>query len=218
MSPARGGVVAAAGLVLLLGACSVRTPPPEVTGNISSSASPENLIYCFAHSCARQQKVIFTPDQWGQVRAIFAERAADVGQERQRIRRAVGLMERVAAAQAGTEDDVAGTTPFFFQGSRPPQLDCYDEAINTSNFLGLMVRDGLLRHHRVRAPVQRWFIGGDYIHATAVIEESNGGALYAVDSSFHDNGEDAETPPLDAWLAGWGLDNQDPVLTSASAQ
>ena len=127
-------------------------------------------------------------------------------------------MERVAAAQAGTEGDLAGSTPYFFQGNGPPQLDCYDETINTSNFLGLMVRDGLLRHHDVRAPVQRWFTGGDYIHATAVIEESNGGALYAVDSSFHDNGENAETPPLDVWLAGWRLDNRDPVLSGASAQ
>lgn len=226
-----------AGLFLLLGACTwamptlemptLRTAPPDVTARISQNFTPENLTYCFAHSCARRHAVVFAPAQWDQVRAVFTEPASDdaanspdlglAAQERQYIRAAIGLMERIAAAQAGTEGDLAGTTPIFFQANGPAQLDCYDEAINTSNFLGLLARDGLLRHHRVRPPVQRWFVGGDYIHATAVIEESNS-ALYAVDSSFHHSGAEAETAPLEAWLAGWAPMDDARSLASTKPQ
>lgn len=216
-------VLAALGLLWILGACTslspvLQTPPPEVTTRISSNFDAEKLAYCFGYSCARQHTVSFPPVRWREVHALFAESGMGAERERQQIRTAIGLMERIAAAQAGTEGDLAGTTPITLQANGPAQLDCYDEAINTSNFLGLLEQNGLLRYHRVRAPVQRWFVGGDYIHATAVIEESDSVVAYAVDGSFHDNGEAGETPLLDAWLAGWAPEDDDRAVVILESQ
>lgn len=218
MAGAYHRLLVTAGIALVLGACGFQTPPPEVTSHISPGYSPNDLIYCAGHSCRQRQRVSFSEAQWKEVRAIFETPASHGEEERQQIRAAIGLMERITAPQAGTETDLAGTTPIFFQTDGAAQLDCYDEAANTSNFLGLLARDGLVRLHAVKPPVQRLFVGGDYIHATAVIEESDSGVVFAVDSTFHHNGEPAETPPLDDWLAGWAPANDDRVSIPSWSQ
>jgi len=200
-------------LGVFLGGCSlVLATPPTITNRISNSYTPDRLVYCFGHGCAQQKTVAIQPDDWREVRALFANPNMDFEREQGNIRVAIGLLERIAGAQAGTMDDKGGTISFGYDLG-PPQLDCYDEAINTSNFLGLLERDGLLRHHRVEAPVQRAFINGDIIHATGVVREIASGRRYAVDSSFFDNGENASIAPLNAWLEGW----KPPELTATAS-
>ncbi len=189
----------------------ILAPPPSVTNRISERFTPDKLVYCFGHDCSMQANVSFQPDDWQAVRALFADPNADFKQEQQNIRTAIGLLEQFAGAQAGTSKDKGGTMSFGYDVG-PPQLDCYDEAINVTNFLGLLERDGLLRYHRVEAPVQRAFIQGDIIHATGVIREIDSGQRYAVDSSYFDNGEKASIVLLDSWLAGW----DPPELTAAN--
>jgi hypothetical protein len=190
-------------LAILLSGCSmVLATPPTVTDRISSAYTPNRLVYCFGHGCAQQETIAIQPDDWQAVRALFANADADINQEHRNIRAAIGLLERYAGAQAGTSHDQGGTMEFGYDMG-PPQLDCYDEAINASNFLGLLERDGLLRYHRVEAPVQRAFVNGDIIHATGVVRDVASGRRYAVDSSYFDNGEDASIAPLEDWLAGW---------------
>ncbi len=198
-------------LAMALTGCSlILAPPPSVTDRISDGFTPDKLVYCFGNDCARQATIAVQPNDWQAVRALFADPDTDFKREQQNIRAAIGLLEQFAGAQAGTSKDRGGTMEFGYDlGS--PQLDCYDEAINVSNFLGLLERDGLLRYHRVEAPVQRAFIAGDIIHATGVIREIASGRRYAVDSSYFDNGEDASIVLLDAWLAGW----DPPELTAA---
>ncbi len=186
-----------------LGACSVvLAPPSAITSRISKGFTPANLVYCYGHGCARQHTVMFQSADWQAVRTVFANAPADAEAEQAQIKAAIGLMEQVAGAQAGTDEDKGGTIEMGYDLG-PPQLDCYDEAINASNFLGLLERDGLLRFHRVESPVQRSFVNGDIIHATGVIRETASGRRYAVDSSFFDNGKDASIAPLESWLAGW---------------
>jgi hypothetical protein len=191
-------------LAIGLGACSVvLAPPSKITNRISNGFMPSHLVYCFGHGCARQHVVTFRPQKWETVRAIFVNApAANAEAEQAHIKAAIGLMEMIAGAQAGTSGDKGRTMEFGYDLG-PPQLDCYDEAINTSNFLGLLERDGLLRYHRVEGPAQRAFVSGDIIHATAVVRETASGQRFAVDSSFFDNGRDASIAPLDVWLAGW---------------
>jgi len=199
-------------LALALGACSfVLALPPAISEHISNGFTPTNLVYCYGHGCGRQQIVSFKPTDWETVRAVFANAPAEAEAEQVRIKNAIGLMEQFAGAQAGTSEDKGGTMEFGHD-TGPPQLDCYDEAINTSNFLGLLERDGLLRYHRVEAPVQRSFVNGDIIHATGVVRDVASGRRYAVDSSYFDNGKPASIAPLDAWLAGWAP----PELSTAS--
>jgi hypothetical protein len=190
-------------LSLGLGACSIILAlPPEMSQRLSDRFTPTNLVYCYGHSCARQQTVSFMPADWDGVRAVFANPPAEAEDEQARIKVAIGLMERFAGAQAGTSGDKGGTMEFGHD-TGTPQLDCYDDAINASNFLGLLERDGLLRHYRVEMPVQRAFVNGDIIHATGVVRELASGKRYAVDSSYFDNGKPASIVPLDAWLDGW---------------
>lgn len=195
-------IIAMSAGALLAGCSLVLTPPPSVTDHISGAFTTDRLVYCFGHDCAHSDEIAIPPEQWREIATLFPASDIDAPRERAAIRTAIGRLERVAGAQAGTMNDKAGTIPFAYDLG-PPQLDCYDETINTSNFLGLLERAGLLRYHQVRPPVQRAFVNGDIIHATAVIRDLKSGRDYAVDSSFHDNGEDAETVPLDAWLAGW---------------
>lgn len=188
--------------ILLTGCAMVLAPPPSVTDRISDANTPDRLVYCFGHDCVRQAVVSIQPDDWQTVRDLFADPNRTIEQEQQSIRVAIGLLERFAGAQAGTSEDKGGTMGFGYDLG-PPQLDCYDESINTSNFLGLLERDGLLRYFRLDLPAQRAFSNGIILHATAVVRETASGRLYAVDSWFFDNGEKAEIAPLDAWLDGW---------------
>jgi len=79
-------------------------------------------------------------------------------------------------------------------------------ASNTTNFLGLLERDGLLRYHKVKEPRMRdWLFGtiAPMAHSTAVIEESETEESYVVDSWFFDNDQPAAIAPLDDRLSGW---------------
>jgi hypothetical protein len=186
-----------------LGACSiVLAVPPTISERVSDKFTPAHLVYCYGHSCARQQTVSFRPADWESVRAVFATAPNDAKDEQARIKVAIGLMEKFAGAQAGTSKDRGGTIEFGYD-TGDPQLDCYDDAINVTNFLGLLERDGLLRYHRVESPVQRSFVNGDIIHATGVVRDITSGRRYAVDSSYFDNGKPASIVSLDAWLDGW---------------
>ena len=206
-------ILPAVTLLAVLAACGVmQTPPPAITERISDQFAPSHLIYCFGHGCAQQHTVAFPPDEWNAVRALFAEAPADAAAERQRIRVAIGLLEGFAGAQAGTSGDRGRTMPFGYTLG-PAQLDCYDETINTSNFIGLLERDGLLRYHREGAPVQRTLIDGDIIHATAVVAETATGRRFAVDSSYFDNGVAASVAPVEDWLSGW----KPPEIVAAEA-
>jgi hypothetical protein len=196
----------AAALVLLAG-CGIHVPD-GVTRHIDTAARPDGFIYCYGHGCGEKATVRFSRAQWEEVRALFAEPAVDPEEERRRIAEAVAKMETFAGAQAGTSGDLGGTGSGWF---RRGQLDCYDEAINTSNFIAMLQGDGLLRFHRLSTPIQHGIMAGwSWPHATAVIAEIAGPATgldrsvrYAVDSWFHDNGALPEVVPATAWKAGW---------------
>ncbi len=152
--------------------------------------------------------IAFSADQWADVRALFDPETMDAETERARIAEAVALMETMAGAKAGTSGDVGGTGGGLF---RHGQLDCYDEAINTSNFIAMLWGDDLLRFHRPSSPAQHGIMSGWWWpHATAVIEQIPGPSTglasatrYAVDSWFHDNGSRPEVVTLAAWRQGW---------------
>lgn len=201
-------------MILVVGAlmpalfgCGIHAPQ-GVIRHIDAKADPAGFTYCYGHGCGDSVMLSLSDAQWGEVRALFAERASDPAAERAQIAAAVALLERLAGAQAGTDRDLGGTSGGWF---RSGQLDCYDEAINTSNFIAMLQGDGLLHYHRLSTPIQHGIMPGwSWPHATAVIAEIAGPSTgldrsvrYAVDSWFHDNGELPEVVPATAWKAGW---------------
>ena len=191
-------------MAILIGGCS--TTPSSITRPISVDHTVEDFLYCGGYGCDKPHRIRLSEVQWAKVQVIFNETPRDADEERARIAEAIGLLEAMAGNQAGTLNDRGGTLPWLFAAG---QLDCFSEASNTSNFLGLLARDELLRFQEVNEPRMRglpFTTSGFYNHATAVIEESETGDQYVVDSWFFDNGEPAVIVPLEDWLNGWSHD------------
>jgi hypothetical protein len=160
--------------------------------------APELLTACYDNGCRSLGFVSLTPRQWSELRAAFFPLALDAAGERERLRAAVALMERFVGAATGTWQDKGRT---FNSGAG--QMDCIDESINTTLYLTLFQKYGLMRHHRVADRATRgWFILG-WPHTTAVVTETGSDARWAVDSWFLDNGEPPFILPLDVWRDGW---------------
>jgi hypothetical protein len=131
---------------------------------------------------------------WQQIRDLFAD-VGDSDAEKQAIRRAVALMERISGELSGTHLDKGGNYP----GSDiPRQMDCIDESTNTFQYLSALQELELLKWHSVDLKQRRmvWFI----THWTATIREIDSGRIYAVDSWYRDNGELPYLQPLPDWM------------------
>ncbi len=157
---------------------------------------------CQGYGCAVRSPVNLSDSEWRRVRRLFTAPASDAAEERVRLAKAVGLLERIVGRRAGTSGDVGGTIEGF---GKPGQLDCIDESANTTIYLSLLARDRLLNWHTLRSPALRGPISGAccWPHQSAVVMEVGSGQSYAVDSWFHDNGVPAEIVPLPDWLSGW---------------
>lgn len=156
---------------------------------------------CKNYGCAANITVSLNQAEWSEVRALFSPPARTASEERGQVRHAIALLETMIGPKAGTANDQAGAP--IFNASREGQLDCIDEAYNTSTYLKLMAADGLLRWHDVGEPVQRGHFLDRWPHNTATLVEQGPGTRYAVDSWFHANGAMPETVLLKDWLDGW---------------
>lgn len=162
--------------------------------------SPDRFSVCHQHGCSTIDTAALTLTQWQQVAAEFLPPAATPAEERKNIARAVGLMERLVGPLTGTSGDKGGDWAGFGQ---PGQMDCIDEATNTTTYLALFARAGFLKWHSVADRATRgWFILG-WPHTTAVIQDRQSGERYAVDSWFLDNGQPPFILPLKVWRDGW---------------
>ena len=201
-----------AGLVLAIGACTV--PGGKYHEMMAergvAGASRESFVVCHGHGCRLRSQASLTAQDWAPVAALFAEPAASAAAERDRIARAIGLIEAAAGRQAGTSRDRGGTLNAVgvAGGGKTgfdDQFDCIDETTNTSVYLTLLVQAGYLKWHEIHGWAGRGsLIGSDgWPHQTAVIVELQSRQAYAVDSWFEDNGRPAHMVPLEEWYAGW---------------
>jgi hypothetical protein len=164
--------------------------------------SLQGFDICHGGGCAQMQRVALSDNDWLQVSTIFAHNAQPIGaeQERKLIAQAVGVLENLIGNKTGTSTDRAGT---FNNASYPGQLDCNDEAINTTSYLRLLGRYGLMKHHEVEDMRTRNFFFGGWPHTTAVMHEIASGERFAVDSWFYDNGDAATIVPFAVWKSGY---------------
>tara|TARA_R110002124_G_scaffold67647_1_gene183592 strand:+ start:13094 stop:13876 length:783 start_codon:yes stop_codon:yes gene_type:complete len=157
-----------------------------------------SVYVCHGTGCARKERVDFTPRDMQQLKTILASGASSPEQERNAMSRAVQWFEKRVAPQVGSGNDVGGFD--FSTVNKPGQMDCIDEATNTTSLLKLAADTGYLIHHRIGRPKARgFFLDGRYPHATAVVIQKTNSQAFAVDSWVRDNGQPPVIMPLKAW-------------------
>jgi hypothetical protein len=155
---------------------------------------------CYGHTCQHRAELALTDNQWEQVRVLFFPPARSAEEEHEQIRTAIALLETMIGEMTGTSNDKAEN---FTGLGEEGQMDCVDEATNTSSYLTMMQADNLLKWHTVDYRISRGIGSFQVPHFTAVVREKQGGKYFAVDSWFLDNGEPPFIVPLVVWKKGW---------------
>ena len=164
---------------------------------------PGNFSVCHGHTCAEFSRVSLSEEEWLSIKDTFSG-VSDAPGERMAIGEAIARFERIVGQHVGTHRDM-GRNPSGF--SRSGQLDCVDEATNTTVYLSILQEQGLLDWHLVDDRNSRGISTLQVLHWTAVIRDNKSGKRYAVDSWFLANGEPPFILPLDEWQAGWAPSN-----------
>ena len=158
------------------------------------------VFVCHGFGCVRRTPVTISPRNLRTFKTILARGRASPAAERKAIGEAIAWMEKAVAPTVGSANDVAGLD--LRNAGVLGQMDCIDESTNTTSYLLLAEKRGFLTHHTVVRPVARgFFLDGRYPHATAVVNETETGKPYAIDSWPHANGERPDIMPLDEWFA-----------------
>lgn len=175
---------------------------PAFSDRIDRSAVPIS----YGVGGGRQGTFSLLPADWERMVRRFQPFAPDPHTEREQIAQAVADFERIAARTTPTGGDLA-----FNRGSSTPggQLDCIDEARNTTTYVLTLQQAGLLRWHRAQTVVTR--VNGPLVHSSACIQEvlppgaraprfALPGSRWAVDSWYGAAGEPPMIQPLDDWF------------------
>jgi len=198
-----GAIAAIAGL--LLSACTHERKGPVGQHYLDFSTRPprNNTVYvCHAYGCRTQTPFRFTDADIAALGALMAKtRKADTAhEERRAVAYAIGWMERRTGDVIGTSADRPGMD--FTASGDPTQQDCVDEATNTTSYLLILERNGLLKHHSVGTPFSKENllrgIAG-WPHWTAVLKETGSGQRWAVDSWIFANGENPAIVETEKW-------------------
>ncbi len=188
---------------LLLGGCAGQASGPAVGwygahGGVAPAG--ERIYVCHAFGCARKTAFDFTPRRLATMKRILAAGAASPEDERKAVARLISWSEKEIGPVAGSSGDIGGYD--LHNAGVPGQMDCIDEATNTTSVLLVAARQGFLKHHKVTSPVARgFFLDGRYPHATAVLRETASGKAWAIDSWPEANGKPPLVQPLDVWFA-----------------
>ncbi len=198
----RAAIVLAVALAIpaiLVDCAGLGSPPAShlVTFGLSADPQPAAFDICRSFGCADTARVNLDGTDWAQVHSLFTPPPSDIREERARAARAVGLIESLVGPKAGTQFATARNEP------GPPgtaQLDCLAKASNTTVYLLLLERNGLLPRHRVGHPAHRGIMVF-FPHNTAVLVERDTGRAWAVDSWYGPNGSTSAVWPIELWHA-----------------
>jgi hypothetical protein len=155
---------------------------------------------CQGGGCAQINQLSISAAEWNNVAQIFQVKADNASEERIQISQAIGQIEQIIGAKNGTATDRAGT---FDNADFPGQLDCNDEAINTTTYMRLLKLNGLIQFHEIEDTRTRNFFFTGWPHTTAVIRDIKTNERFAVDSWFYDNGHAASIVPFATWKANY---------------
>ncbi|WP_052761063.1 hypothetical protein [Sedimenticola thiotaurini] len=172
-----------------------------VSDQVNTSPTPDNFSICFDNSCQSIRQLTLTKQQWQEIRNLFHPAPSSAAGERTIIGKAVARLEQIIGPLTGTSNDRGRNERTGNPLDR--SMDCIDESTNTTTYLYMLQKQGLLKWHRLKDPVTRGFFLFGWPHTTAVIEQQEGNRLWAVDAWFHDNGLPPEIVPLEQWRDGW---------------
>jgi len=159
-----------------------------------------NFSVCYGNTCRIIAEFGLDHEEWNRIREKFGAAAASPAAEREQIRAAVAELEKITGEKTGTFADRGENLNGL---GLPGQMDCVDEATNTTVYLTMMQVDNLLRWHTVALRTSRGLGSLQAPHFTAVIRDKNDDMRYAVDSWFLDNGKPPFVVPLPIWEKGW---------------
>jgi len=150
---------------------------------------------CSGYGCQFLNKFEFPDLLIDQLKSLFAD-VSDSEQERKKIAKAIGMIERAAGPATGTVRD---RPSIDFGGSGDPsQLDCVDEAINSTSYMIILHNMGLIKYHSIERPdwkggIFRW------THFAAILVDETTEMKWAVDAGIGRNGAE----PLIVEFANW---------------
>lgn len=195
-------IAAVSFLVLILAACAGSPATGRLKQHHTDLIARQDFGICKGYGCRYYVKTGLDAQEWQQIEDVFAIPPEDAAQERALIKKAIGLFERLIGPKTGTDTDDAGARILNF--STRDQMDCIDEAFNSTTYLYLLRQAELIRFHILGQPLHR----GNYLdrwpHNSATIHEiEDMQGHYVVDSWFHANGQDPEIVPASLWSDGW---------------
>ena len=188
--------------VLVTSGCAHTTA--QGVRNKLDEPKPEVALFshCSAYGCSTIQKVSFEDSEWQTISQLFTTPPANAVQERELLPKAIALMERIVGPKTGTSQDIARSWTLTFMPKG--QLDCIDESINTTTYLEILDRAGLIRHHDIgQIAIRGNKVDLMLLHNTATLIEHESGISYAIDSWFGANGLPPNVVLLDDWIKGW---------------
>lgn len=186
-------------VILLACAGAAIADAETMTRILHETPFPDEFSFCWGGTCAAVETVSLSNEEWAKVHEVFNPMPENAAEERFRMALAVALLENLVGPKTGTAGDRAGT---YGNSAWPGQLDCNDEATNTTSYIRMMAAEGLIHFHEIQDTAVRGFLFFSR-HSTAVIRERDSGVKYAVDSWFYDNGKPPVILPLTEWLNGW---------------
>lgn len=172
-------------------------------GEKNTAPTSERVYICHGFGCTYRTSVSYRSRDLRRLRSILDSGRASPSAERLAISKAVQWQEKRVAGEVGSARDVGGLD--LHNARVPGQMDCIDEATNTTSLLMLAQARGYLKHHTVGRPASRgFFLDGRYPHATATIKERGSGTAFAVDSWPHANGKPPDVLLLATWFSNGG--------------
>jgi hypothetical protein len=198
-------LAAATGMLALISGCTHERfgPVSQHYVDFHTEAPRNNTVYlCRAYGCRIQTPFRFTDADVAQLKGLMTKtRKADTPfEERRAVAYAIGWMETRTGDVIGTRADRPGMD--FAASGDPTQQDCVDEATNTTSYLLILERNGLLKHHTVGTPFSKENLlrgVAGWPHWTAVLKENSNGQRWAVDSWIYANGENPAVVEAEKW-------------------
>ncbi len=170
----------------------------------------DTLYICHGFGCEYRTAVTFSQKDQRRLRAILKRGSRSPEAERAAISKAVQWQEKRVGPVVGSFNDIGGLD--MSNGNVRGQMDCIDEATNTTSLLAYAGSQGWLKYHRVARPASRgFFFDGKYPHASAVVVDTTTDVPWVVDSWRLSNGEPPDILHMSRWLTMTSADLVKPV-------
>ncbi|MBL6992161.1 MAG: hypothetical protein ISR65_20420 [Bacteriovoracaceae bacterium] len=159
--------------------------------------TPDRFFHCSGTMCLRKFTTSISNEQWGVIEKKFLS-VTTPEQERVAIADAIGLFEKYVGAKPhiNTANDKGGGA--IHLDATGVQMNCIDESHNSTTYLLILEQMGLLKYHQTDKILMRGYFLADVHYSAAMIDAR--GTIWAVESYYRDNGQQAVVLPKKDWF------------------